>query len=1071
MTENAGLHLYTSNRLELLADQCAKVLATPLRSALVPELVVVQTPGMERWLTQQLALRQGVCANMAFLFPQRLVAQIIDEALPGRASARFFSCENLTWAIMKILPALSARPEFAELSRYLDQPRPKLRLFQLAGKIAGAFDRYLAFRPGMILDWEGGAEKHWQAILWRELVRHAPGLHPPALAKEFSGLLRNEDVRLPERILLFGLSTLPPLYVEFLQDLADRVSLHLFLLRPTPQWWGDTRSAREEMRARRKASESAQLDLQFERGNPLLSSLGKLGRDFLEIVTELSPAQEEEHFQVPAGETMLAQVQRDIFELRDPTGDPARPIAPDDHSLQFHSCHSPMRETEVLHDQLLALFEQHRELKPHDIVVMAPDISVYAPFIEAVFATGPEALRIPYSIADRGARAENGLIDTFLRILELAGSRFTASSVLSILESVPLQRNFDLTEPDVEIIRTWIEKTGIRWGIDAAHRAELGLPEFGENSWRAGLDRLLLGYAAPAQGEKLFAGILAFDDVEGNLAETLGHFAEFAEVIFATARALQHPRTLAEWQEMLRQIAVHFFAEDDEREPELHRLRRVIDSLGEAALLSGFDQTVPLDVLLAHLEQALAELASGSGFLAGRITFCALKPMRTVPFRVVCLIGMNDTAYPRHDRPPAFDLVAQKPRRGDRNTRDDDRYLFLEALLSARDLCYVSHVGRSIRDNSPIPPSVLVSELREYSGAPVTEHPLQPFSRKYFTGTDGLFSYSAENCLASGTAIEERSEPAPFLSAKISEPEAEWQRVDNTTLRSFFSNPSKFFIRERLGLRLAREDPLLEEAEPLEPGGLAKYKLEQDLLDRTLGGEEVAAWFPVARAAGNLPPGRAGESHLRELAENARLFAGAVRENAGRERREPEQLQLTIGRFELRARIDNLFDDRLVRRRLTTRKPADLLGAWIDHLLMNCVRATESILITATKEKQPVIEHFAPPQEDARTLLASLLEFYWRGLREPLPFFPRSSLAFADRTLHPTRGSSPLEKAQKTWGDSPLPRDNEFGQGPEREDDYFDLAFRNVPDPLGQVFREIALQIFEPALKTVTTEK
>ncbi len=320
-----------------------------------------------------------------------------------------------------------------------------------------------------------------------------------------------------------------------------------------------------------------------------------------------------------------------------------------------------MREMEVLHDQLLALFEEQPDLKPHDVVVMAPDISIYAPFIEAVFATAPEELRIPFSIADRGARAENGVIDTFLRILESAESRFPASSVLNILESVPLQRNFDLAEPDLEIIRTWIEETGIRWGIDAAHRAELGLPKFGENSWRAGLDRLLLGYAGPAHGEKLFAGILAYDKVEGNLAETLGHFAEFAEALFSTARTLQQPRPLSEWQDTLRQLADRFFGADDEREPELHRLRRIIDSLGETATLSGFDEPVSLDVLMAHLEQALAGIESGSGFLVGCVTFCALKPMRTVPFRVVCLVGMNDTAYPRHDRPPAFDLVGAKP--------------------------------------------------------------------------------------------------------------------------------------------------------------------------------------------------------------------------------------------------------------------------------------------------------------------------------------------------------------------------------------------------------------------------
>ncbi len=1048
----------------------ALLLRHPLADPFAAEAVVIPTLGLERWLTQQLALREGICANISFLFPQRFVAGLMDTALPGRADARFYARENLTWRIMKLLPALATRREFAEPRRYLEQPRPELRLFQLAEKIAATFDRYLAFRPSLILDWESGKNQNWQAILWRALVESAPGLHPPALAEEFSKVLRRNRAPLPTRTSVFGVSTLPPFYLQFFQELASVREVHLFLLRPTPQFWSDTLSRREELRARRKAPATAQLNLEFARGNPLLASYGKLGREFLDLVTELNPTQEDEDFVNSPNDTLLGQIQRDIFTLHDPTGQAPRALQPCDSSLQFHSCHSPMREMEVLHDQLLALFAEQRDLKPHDVVVMAPDISIYAPFIEAVFDTAPEHLRIPFSVADRATRSENGVVDTFMRILELARSRFIASSVVAILESVAVQRRFELTEPDLEVIRAWIAETGIRWGIDAAHRASLGLPEFGENSWRAGLDRLLLGYAAPAGGERLFEGILAFDEVEGTLAETLGHFVDFAEALFTTARALETPRSLSEWEKTLREISQRFFPTDDEREPELRQLRHAIESLGETAQLSGFDEPVPLDVLLAHLEKALAGLESGSGFLVGRVTFCALRPMRTVPFRVVCLVGMNDTDYPRHDRPPAFDLVAQSPRSGDRNTRDDDRYLFLEAILSARDVLYLSYVGRSIRDNKSLPPSVLVSELLDYTGAQPVEHPLQPFSPKYFNGSDGLFSYSEENCRASATAIDERSTPAPFIATKIGGLEAEWQRLDNAKLLSFFGNPSKFLIRERLGLRRPRLDELLEETEPLDPGGLAKYALEQAFLEQALSGEELKLLFPVARAGGELPPGPAGEAHLRELSANVHLFADIVRQNA-QNRAEPEHLQLTIGRFEFGARLGNVFDGRLVRQRLTTRKPKDLLAAWIDHLLRNCVRPTESILITATKEKQPVIERLAPPEADPRTLLAELLDFYWKGLHEPLPFFPRSSFAFAERKFHPTRGSSPLEKASKEWGDSAQPHDPERGLGPERDDEYFDLAFRNVPDPLGPAFQEIATAIFQPALKAMTKEE
>ncbi len=1051
------LQLYTSNRLEPLADALASVLAEPLSHALQPEIVVVQSVAVGQWLAQQLARRQRICANVEFPFPQKLVATLFDDALPDRSAGRFYERDVLTWRIMAALPPLLVRPEFAELQRYIvGQPRAELRLFQLAGKIATAFDQYLAFRPRLILSWEAGQEQHWQAILWRALSADAPGLHAPALVREFTDALQNGTARLPERIFFFSISSLPEFYVQLLQALAGYTDVHLFLMQPTPEWWSDIRSEREEIRARKKAPASAQLDLQFERGNPLLASMGKLGREFLEIVSDLTPAREHDHAQEPAGETALARVQRDIFQLRDST-------ASNDQSLQFHSCHSPMREMEVLHDQLLALLETDPTLKPHDIIVMAPDIATFAPFIEAVFDTSPDAQRIPFTIADRSARAENGIIDTFLQILEAAGSRFTASSVLSILESTELQRRFALADSDLETIRTWIAQTGIRWGIDAAHRAEFGLPAFGENSWRAGLDRLLLGYATPARGEQLFDGLLAYDEIEGSLAETLGSFAGFVEALFAAASSLKQPRTLAEWQETLREITARFFEANDDREAEMRQLRWVIESLTEFP----FHDAIPLDVLLAHLEQALATHASGSGFKPGRVTFCALKPMRTVPFRVVCLVGMDDTAFPRHNTAPAFDLIAQHPQRGDRTTRHDDRYLFLEALLSARDVFYISYRGRSIRDNSKLPPSVLVSELLDYTRAPVTEHPLQPFNSRYFTRGSELFSYSAENCIASAAAAVERVSPPPFITSPIAEPEAEWQRVDAPQLVRFFANPAKFLLEQRLGLRLPRLDALLEESEPLELGSLAKYGLQQDLLGRALRDESLDALLPIVRAGGELPPGHAGESRLRSLCDNARNFAALVRQYVSTAAQEPEQVQLTIGRFEITTRIDNLHDGQLVRYRLTTRKPKDLLRVWIDHLVVNCTRATESVLITANKENQPVVERFAPAEGEARALLAQLLECYWRGLREPLPFFPRSSLVYTEQMLQPSGKLSPMERAERKWGDSPMPWEPDKGEPPEGEDAYFDLAFRNVPEPLSDDFQQIAMAVFGPALRAL----
>jgi exodeoxyribonuclease V gamma subunit len=268
---------------------------------------------------------------------------------------------------------------------------------------------------------------------------------------------------------------LPRLYLDILQTLAGYIEIHLFLLEPTDQWWHEIVSAKEEARIRKRQPKLTAAELHLEPGNPLLASMGTLGREFLGLVTELDPATENKQFDSPNDTTTLSRVQRDIFLLQNQAA--TRPVATEDRSIQFHSCHSPMRELEVLHDQLLAIFAEDRSLEARDVVVMMPEIASYAPYIEAVFDTPEtEKLRIPFTIADRSPRAENNLVDTFLAILELSESRYHASSVLHILESPAVLRRFQLAEADLETIRSWIEKAAIRWGIDASHRENFVLP-------------------------------------------------------------------------------------------------------------------------------------------------------------------------------------------------------------------------------------------------------------------------------------------------------------------------------------------------------------------------------------------------------------------------------------------------------------------------------------------------------------------------------------------------------------------------------------------------------------------
>jgi exodeoxyribonuclease V gamma subunit len=1103
------LRLHTSHRLEALVEKLAEVLQTPLRSALQPELIMVQSQGMARWLKLELARQQGVCANCSFPFPKVFCAEVLA-ANDGRArhSVRAATADEgggahgvtrptatepalgrevMLWQIMRLLPAMLDQPEFAPLKHYLSGPKDIRKRFQLAAQIANLFDQYLVFRPALILGWEASGagpaanpDELWQAALWRQLRQEKPGPHLAALLKEFHAQAAQPQFApqaVPERVSIFGISALPPSYLEIFRALGERLDLHLFLLQPSSEYWGMIVSARESgkiLKAMQQGDAAAE-GLHLETGNRLLASMGKLGREFLNLVLETN-WDEESIFPEPPETNLLQNIQADIFHLRDRGRDesPKLPVAAVDVSLRVHSCHSPLREVEVLYDHLLEWFQRDPTLTPRDVLVMTPDVEAYAPFIEAVFDSPEESSkRIPFSVADRGLSSSSQVVQAFLSLLNLPTTRLEATSVLRILETDPVRAKFGLSEPDLDTIRDWVRRTNIRWGQDAAQRKSLGLPALAENTWQQGMDRLFAGYAMAANGEQLFGEVLPFDDVEGSRAEVLGHLAEYLKHLFELVEQLRERRTVAQWEEILLAVLETFLQPEDAQLPELLLIRTTLRELASQAAAAGYSEPVDLAVIAESLAQTLGEDRFGSGFITGGVTFCALKPMRSIPFKVICLIGMNDGAFPRADRHLSFDLMAQKPRLGDRSLRDDDRYLFLETLLSARERLHVSYVGQSIRDNSEVPPSVLVSELLDYvaqgyelpggeilKAHVLVRHRLQAFSPAYFTEADArLFSYSAENCQASRFGLTERVAPPAFLDVPLSEPEAEYRTVEVGALAEFFCNPARWLLTRRLGLRFEEKQEALEEAEPFEVGSLDGYAIREELVDLTLRGTSSEEALRLMKASGRLPLGEAGAACFRGLHGDVQAFVEQLRPYLGGGYIDPIKVDCALGEFRLTGEVRRLTAQGPLHYRCASIKPKDRLRLWVQHLVLNTVQADGALSRAVLVGTDKVLA--ALPSERAPELLAGLLELYWKGLTLPLKFFPQTSLAYAEAALAQEAGDSkrePLAVARPVWEGS------QHSEKPgECKDAYFDLCFRNS-DPLDQEFGEIAQAVFGPLL-------
>ncbi len=1090
--------LHTSNRLEVLVERLSETLRQPLQRPLEPEIVVVQSQGMERWLSMQVARHNGICANLRFPFPNALVQEITAMVLPetgvhaGGAPlpADPFAPQMLSWKIMAVLPACLPRPAFKQLATYLTEPGANLKRLQLSSRVADLFDQYQLFRPEMIQHWSQGDDESWQAQLWWEVRKEQK--HPDRAAARQALLSALEQLGaapgLPGRISVFGISTLPAFYLKLLDAISRFSQINLFLLNPCREYWGDIVAGRGVRRTRPpKPEASATVELfAADKGNSLLASMGLLGRDFFEMVEQFDYEQQQQ-FDDPGAGGLLQAVQSDLLNLRDRSleGNPGLHVPSEQPSIRFQTCHSVRREVEVLQDHLLDLFTRMPGLNPGDVLVMAPDIEPYAPFVHAVFDLAyDDRRRIPYSIADRTFQRESDVISAFSAMLEMPGSRFEATQVLTLLENKPVQQKLGLDAGDMDWIYAWVRDVRIRWGKDAADRERLGLPGVAQNSWRAGLDRLLLGYALPGNDEHAFEGVVPFDRVEGQHVETLGKLAEFIDRLFATAEILSRRMTLSQWRDVLSNVLDEFFAVTDTTAADFYAIRRVLTGLDEAQTTSQFDEKVELAVVRHHIQQRLAHDGHGFGFLTGGVTFCSMLPMRSIPARVLCLLGMNNDAYPRQTRPLGFDLIAKQPRKGDRSRRNDDRYLFLEAILSARDELFISYVGQCIKDSTEVPPSVLVSELRDYldanfvmDGAPLLEqitcrHHLQAFNSKYFQGDDKLFSYSHENLEAArGLLSAERRTSQPFISRPLPEPEESFDTVTLADLYRFFRNPAQFLLNRRLGLYLPKDPDVVEDTESFELAGLEQYGVAQALIRRyeTAVEPETRQEHRAARLlSGELPHAAVGEIEFDALDDRAREFMARTNPLLQGGALAPLAFDRQVSGGRVTGPVTRLFSAGMVFHRYARIKAKDFLQAWIYHLALHLLQPEVCPATTFLAG----VDHAGVGKwrgwtfgdvDDPESQLASLVKLYRQGLRQPLCFFPETAHAYTSalRDRNATAKSA-LTKAEKAWRGGSDDTD-EHGHY-EVQDPYLELCFRGQDAPLGTEFQEMARLVFDPIL-------
>lgn len=1022
------LRLHRAERTSVLADALAGVLSAPLTDPFAREVVAVPAKGVERWLTQRLSTvlgaetTDGVAANIAFPSPTRLVDEAIAAASGTEADDDPWAPQRVLWQLLDLIDTCVGEPWCSVLAGHLghgEDDHRSGRRYAAAEHLRDLFRSYAAHRPQLLVAWAAGedtdgaggaldADQVWQAELWRRLRTAVDAPRPAERLESTCAALRDDPgcSDLPERLSLFGTTRLTTEQRAVLRALAEHRDVHLWLPHPSPAMWTALQTAPV---SRRRREDHSALAVQ----HPLLASLA---RDTRELQLLLSDVDAVHHHAEQQPSSLLREVQAAIREDRAPTAATA------DGTIQVHACHGPPRQVEVLREALLHLFQDDSTLEPRDVLVMCPDVETYAPLVKAAFGqpgTGHPGHGLRVRLADRSLRQTNPLLDTLANLLTLADGRVTASQVLDLASSAPVRRAFRFGDDDLERLRDWAARAGVRWGLGSQQRQAFSLARIPQNTWETGLDRVLLGVAADESDLTWLGLALPLDDVDSSDIDLAGRLAELVERLGAVLDRLQGAQPVSAWVAALSDALDLLTEVSDDDAWQLAQARRQLSEAAE----HGADAVLRLADLRVLLAGRLAGRPTRANFRTGELTVCTMVPMRSVPHRVIALLGLDDGVFPRGGSVDGDDVLQRDPCLGERDVRSEDRQLLLDALMSAGDTLLLLYTGADPVTGAIRPPAVPLGEVldvvQQTAGSlddVLTRHPLQPFDGRSFDAAKP-FSFDTASLAGARAAVQARTPVPPLLGAPL---EPRTGDVALQDLIAFVVHPVKALLIQRLGIRVPDAQESIADALRADLDSLEKWDVGDRMLTARLAGVEAGVFNQAELRRGTLPPGPLGLRLLAELETAVEPIAqAALPVHHGIARAIDVDIDLGDGR-RLTGTVNGVHGDTVASTSYSTLGPKHRLAAWVRLLAAGCPQA----MTTGRYGKRAWRSTLVLP-EDPGAVLRDLVALCDEGMREAVPIATGASATYADRRRAGASVDDALEAARKEWSSM-------FGDGKDR---------------------------------------
>ncbi len=1049
-----SLYFYSSNQATHLISNFNDNLKKPLFKPLEKEIVLIQSQAMQDWLSMQLAEKNTICINTLFLFPESFLQKI----LPEEALENPYEVPYLRWTLMKIIGNLPQKEEFSFFSNFLKKEKNDKILFNLSKELANLYGQYLTFRPDLILKWETSKKAtHWQEALWKEIAKEINAKHKAHLRNKLLLMLKNKDTSLdlPGRLSVFGVSFLPSIFIKILKEISVYIDVFIYFINPFEK---DAKS----------------------NAHPFINDLKEQGKALKETWLEGSQNNTQD-YQLSNEISILNFFKQYLLENKKMDSKSLNQfLTNQDPSIQIHQCSSLLREVEILHHQLLYFFNHLPNLKPNEIVVIAPEIELYRNSIEAVFSnTEDESMLIPHTISQHESKEENKVIESFISFLNLIKARVTLNEIFDFLEIENVRLRFNFSEKEIENLKYHFQKAGARWGY--GEEREENLPSFKENSWSFAIERLLVKYSFLSEKHHYFQGILPVETEVGNDEEEgIAKLAFFLDFIFETKKKWSEKATLSEWKKRFESISENYLVNSFLNQEHLY-LTEKFQKLKDVEKIANFKEPVSFDVASKYALELLSRIKNSSVFFRGTVTFSSALPIRSLPFKIICFIGLNggkksdELAFPRKDNTFSFNLIKQNPRKGDRSKKKDDEYLFLESFIAASSIFYISYNRENnFNKNQSFPSNIVLNYLEAFKEMFPQEkqtfalekichkHPSYGFDKEYFIKNSPLKNFSKEDYLISKqlneTKPKKQNNPKKETSKKkklLNENKKTLISLEEMLL--FFSNPCKFFYKNTLNTTLYKPREEEKEEEPFEINFLTTYQIAEEMINRTEGIKSFKEEYRYFLSQGKLPIGIMGEKKFQKIYQEVKKYLKTLEIY---KKKETVIIDCDFENYHLKGNTFYFDQTIFLYHQFAKFKKKYFLYAWLPVLFLQA-QERKKIFVSRIVSKDK--ECFLNLKGGEENHLLKLIDLFLEGKNKPIPFFTEASYLYAHEKQGKKKNHYEVIKKVKSKFDN----QNKFNKESKnlRQDPYINLAYKDQ-ELFSSSFETIADLVYQPIIQS-----